>query len=883
MAESDTWSLIEKAVLVTGRNVWQTHALPRRGLRSIWLADGPHGVRRQVGSPKRLSFKEAQPATCFPVAAAVANSWDAELAEAIGAALGAEAADQGVDVLLGPGLNIKRSPLGGRNFEYFSEDPLLSGKLAAAYVRGIQSRQVAACPKHFAANSQELRRMASDSVVDERTLREIYLAGFEIVVREAQPRAIMSSYNLVNGVHASENHWLLTQVLRREWGFDGAVVTDWGASNDIVAGIAAGCSLEMPGAGHASARQIAAAIRDGRLALADLNARVREVAALVRRSGPARGGGQAASCDYDAHHQLARRAAAASAVLLKNEGGLLPLAPGAKVAVIGDFADRPRYQGSGSSKVNARRLVSPLEAVRQSGLRLAAYQPGFRRDGRPAAQLRQAAVAAARGADAVLVWLGLDEAAETEGADRRDLALPAAQVELLAALAQANPRIVAVLSLGGAVETPWLDHCQALLHGYLAGEAGGPGLLDVITGQVNPSGRLAETFPLRLAHHPTAGRFPAAGRAAEYGEGLEVGYRYFTSANQPVAFPFGFGLSYTQFEYSDLAASPEQVRLRVANTGGRDGAEVVQVYLRSLSDAVPRPVRELRGFARVAIAAGGAACVTIPLGEAAFRRFDAAAGAWVVDPGQYEVQVGASCLDIRLTATLSISGPAARGAVGAGAGAAAPAAPAAAAAAGGAAGEDDAAGGGAKAAVAAGGEAAAGGAGAAGTGAAGEAGAGAPAAAAAGTGAGSGGGIGGIGGGVAGWRLGGGPAAGAGEGELGRWLTGADVIDALGVARSHLARAAHRRLRRRLERAEAAGDPAPAVLFVLWLPFSRLPKVTGGAVNQAMVEGLLTAANGRLWRGLWACAKALGASRRADRATARSLAKNQAGKPARPR
>ncbi|MDR2374416.1 MAG: glycoside hydrolase family 3 C-terminal domain-containing protein [Bifidobacteriaceae bacterium] len=823
MAGSDAWSLIEKAAVVTGRNVWQTHALKARGLRSLWLSDGPHGLRRQAGSADHLGLGPAQPATCFPVAAAVANSWDVELAQEIGAALGAEAADQRVDVLLGPGLNIKRSPLGGRNFEYFSEDPLLSGKLAAAYVRGIQSRHVAACPKHFAANNQELRRMASDSVVDERTLREIYLTGFEIVVREARPRTIMSSYNLVGGVYASENHWLLRQVLRDEWGFDGAVVTDWGASNDIAAGLAAGCSLEMPAAGHASARQIAAAVKSGRLAMADLNARVREVVELAewRRQAP-----QAADADYDAHHELARRAAAASAVLLKNDHHLLPLSPGAKVAVIGDFAARPRYQGGGSSSVNPRRLDSCLDVIGQSGLVMTAFEPGFRRDGRPDPALARAAAAAARQADVALVWLGLDEASETEGADRRDLKLPQAQVDLLAAVAQANPQVVAVLSLGGALETPWLGHCQALLHGYLAGEAGAGGLLDVIVGKVNPSGRLAETFPVSLADHPTAGSFPAAGRQAEYREGLYVGYRYFTTAARPVAFAFGFGLSYTQFEYSDLRADQGQARLRVTNTGRRDGAEVVQVYVHSLSDAVHRPERELKGFARVAIAAGESADVAVPLGEFAFRRFNAATGTWEVEPGRYEVQVGASSVDIRLTATVTLEGEAGFGdaeraepADGAGAGAGgALALPSYHAGAVHDVSDEEFE------------------------------------------------------------RLLGRPlvreAAAVAE------LTSADVIDSLANARSWLARLGHRWLKRRLAKAEAARAAATAELFILWLPLARLVKVAGGRVDAGVVDGLVMAVNGHFWRGLWAAARAYAANRRANRATARRLAQSQAPKAA---
>ncbi|MDR2373208.1 MAG: glycoside hydrolase family 3 C-terminal domain-containing protein, partial [Bifidobacteriaceae bacterium] len=653
MEDLSSLSLIEKAALVTGRTTWQTHPSPRVGLRSIWLSDGPHGVRRQAGRADHLGLNPSHPATCFPPAAAIANSWDVELAEQIGAALGAEARAQGVDVLLGPGLNIKRSPLGGRNFEYFSEDPLLSGKLAAAYVRGIQSRGVAACPKHFAANNQELRRMASDSLVDQRTLREIYLAGFEIVVREARPWAIMSSYNLVGGVYASENKGLLTDVLRDEWGFDGAVVTDWGGSNDIVAGLKAGCSLEMPAAGYASVRQIEAAVNDGRLAEADLDARAQEVAALVRRSPQ---GDQTASGDYDAHHKLARRAAAAGAVLLKNQGDILPLAPGTKVALVGDFAAKPRYQAGGSSAVNPTRLDNALDLLAESGLVLASYSRGFRRDGRPDPAAAEAAAAAAGQADVVLAWLGLDESAECEGADRSDLNLPPVQVDLLAALAEANPRIVVVLSAGGAVETPWLDHCQALLYGCLAGQAGAGGLLDVLVGNVNPSGRLAETFPLRLADHPTAGHFPAVGRAAQYREGIYVGYRYFVTAGQPVAFPFGFGLSYTTFAYSDLAAGPAGLEVTVTNTGARAGAEVVQAYVHRLSGGVYRPHRELRGFARVELAVGESARVAIALGDAAFRHFDAAGGDWVVEDGLYEIQVGANVNDIRLTAPVTVCG-----------------------------------------------------------------------------------------------------------------------------------------------------------------------------------------------------------------------------------
>lgn len=646
-------SLLEKAALLTGKSVWETRDLPCHGVRSLWLADGPHGVRRQAGSADHLGLNASEPATCFPTAAAVANSWDVELAERVGAAIGAEAAAQGVDVLLGPGLNVKRSPLGGRNFEYFSEDPLLSGRMAAAYVRGLQSAGVAASPKHFAVNSQELRRMVSDSVLDERTLREIYLAAFEIVVTQARPRTVMSSYNMVNGVYAHEHPFLLTQVLREEWGFDGAVISDWGGSNDIVASAAAGGTLEMPAAGLASARELVDAVTSGRLAESDLDARAAEVLRLVAE---AREPGSAAAVDTEAQHALAREVAARSAVLLKNQDSILPLAAGTRVAVIGDFARAPRYQGSGSSAVNPTRLDSVLDVIGDSGLELTAFAPAFRRDGTADAALRDEAVRVAAEADVVLAFLGLDEVAESEGMDRTRLDLHAAQVEVLAAVAAANPRVVVVLSGGGVIVTPWLGSVRALVHGYLAGQAGAGGLLDVLTGKVNPAGRLAETMPVALADTPTARRFPAVGATAEYREGPYVGYRYYTSAGVPVAFPFGFGLSYTTFAYSDLGATTEAATVTVTNTGAVAGADVVQVYVRRATPGVFRPDRTLAGFARVALAPGESATVTVPLGDAAFRHWDVVTGAWQVEQGTWTVLAGANVVDLPLSADVAVSG-----------------------------------------------------------------------------------------------------------------------------------------------------------------------------------------------------------------------------------
>ncbi|WP_159795210.1 glycoside hydrolase family 3 C-terminal domain-containing protein [Puerhibacterium puerhi] len=646
-------TLLEKAALLTGKTVWETHDLPRHGVRSLWLADGPHGVRKQTGAADHLGIAESQPATCFPTAAAVANTWDPELAEEVGRALGAEAAAQDVDVLLGPGLNIKRSPLGGRNFEYFSEDPLLAGRLAAGYVRGIQSAGVAACPKHFAANSQELRRMASDSVVDERTLREVYLSAFGTVVTEARPRTIMSAYNRVNGTYAHENPFLLRQVLREEWGFDGAVVSDWGGSNDVVAAAAAGGTLEMPAAGLDSARQLVAAVHDRRLAEADLDARAAEVLRLV---ADAREPGTAPAVDAAAHHALARRVAARSAVLLKNDDAVLPLAAGTRVAVIGDFARTPRYQGAGSSAVNPTRLDSVLDLIGSSGLTMTAFAAGFRRDGTPDAALHAEAVEAARGADVALLFLGLDEIAESEGLDRSTLELHAAQTELLAAVAAVNPNTVVVLSAGGVVEMPWLASAKALVHGYLAGQAGAGGLLDVLTGAVNPAGRLAETVPVRLADTPTATTFPGRQRTAEYREGLYVGYRYYTTAGVAVTFPFGFGLSYTTFAYSDLSATADAATVTVTNTGAVAGADVVQVYVSRTTPGVHRPVRTLAGFARVELGPGESRAVTVPLGDAAFRHWDAATGAWQVEQGAWRVLAGAHVDDLPLAVDVELVG-----------------------------------------------------------------------------------------------------------------------------------------------------------------------------------------------------------------------------------
>ena len=650
-------TLEEKCALLSGAETFKTRGMPEHGIPQIWLSDGPHGLRKQAGESDHLGLNPSVPATCFPTASAIANSWDTALGEEIGAALGEEAAAQEVSVVLGPGLNTKRSPLCGRNFEYFSEDPYLSGKMAAAYVRGIQSKGVAACPKHFAVNSQETRRMASDSIVDERTLREIYLTGFEIAVKEGHPRSIMSSYNLVNGTYANENKHLLMEILRGEWGFDGAVITDWGGSNDHALGVKNGSTLEMPAPGGDSVRELLAAVESGKISESDIDARLSELLPLVFDTKAAL---DAAPREFDAaaHHALARRAAEESLVLLKNEGTLLPLAAGTKVAVIGDFAKNPRYQGAGSSMVNSTQVDVLLDKLIDSKLNVIGYQQGFDRHGKPDAALQKSACELATQADTVILCMGLDEIAESEGLDRSNLRLAQNQVDLLQAVAAVNPKIVVVLYSGSVVETPWLDNCQALLYAALGGQAGAGAVADALIGKVNPCGKLAETWPLAYADIPSAADFATRRKTVEYREGLYIGYRYFTTAEKAVRFPFGYGMSYTTFAYSDMAADEQVVSLTVTNTGSVAGTEIVQLYVAKKNSELFRPVRELKGFARVTLAPGEKQRITIMLDDKAFRFWNVKANRWEIEGGEYELLVGASVEDIRLCEKISVHGTA---------------------------------------------------------------------------------------------------------------------------------------------------------------------------------------------------------------------------------
>lgn len=648
-------NLEQKCALLSGATTFGTRALPKNNIPSITLSDGPNGVRKQAGAADHLGLNPSVPATCFPTAATVACSWDPALGEQIGQAMGEEAAAQEVAVLLGPGLNTKRSPLCGRNFEYFSEDPYLSGKMAASYVRGIQSNGISACPKHFAVNSQELRRMASDSVVDERTLRELYLTGFEIVVKEAKPKTIMSSYNLINGTYANENRHLLMDILRGEWGFDGAVVTDWGGSNDHALGVQNGSTLEMPAPGGDAVRELMQAVQSGKITEADVDARLDELLTLVFDTHAAVQS-HSRTFDADTHHALARRAAAESIVLLKNENDLLPLAEGAKVAVIGDFAQTPRYQGAGSSAVNSIKVDTFLDCLKESGLASVGFAPGFDRQGKPDAAKQAEAVALAQKAEVVLLCLGLDEIKESEGLDRGDMRLADNQIELLKAVQQANPNTVVVLSAGASLETPWLKHCRTLVYGALGGQAGAGAMLDVLTGKVNPSGKLAETWVNAYADTPAKDNFAGPGRMVQYREGLYVGYRYYQTAGVPVAFPFGYGLSYTSFAYSNLQAASNSVTLTVTNTGKRAGAEIVQLYVAKPGAEVFRPAQELKGFAKVQLQPGESKTVTIPLDDKAFRYWNTKTDSWEVEGGSYELRVGASSADIRLTAVVEVAG-----------------------------------------------------------------------------------------------------------------------------------------------------------------------------------------------------------------------------------
>ena len=628
----------EKAAFLSGKTVWQTREIDRLSIPSIFLSDEPHGIRKQAGAGDHLGLNASLNATCFPTAATIANSWNQDLGEEIGQALGEEAASMDVNILLGPGLNIKRSPLCGRNFEYFSEDPYLSGKMAASYIRGIQSKGVYACPKHLAVNSQELRRMAMDAVVDERTLREIYLTGFEIAVKEGHAKAIMSSYNQINGIYANEDKHLLTDILRK----------DWGGSNDHVKGVAAGSNLEMPSCGYDSAREVIAAVQSGKLKEADLDERVGELvdAVMELTSGKKLSN---KNFDRNAHHQLARKAAAESMILLKNEKQILPLDTKKSIAVIGDFAFSPRYQGAGSSMVNPTKVEDMSSILQQYDLNILGMTRGYQRNGDVDENDRKFALNLAMNADIVIFCFGLDEISESEGLDRTHMRIPQDQIDLLQDISKVNENIIGILSAGSAIEMPWHTCCKAILHGYLNGQASASATMDILTGKVNPSGRLAETYPISYEQTPAFRYYPSNEKTSEYRESVYVGYRYYDTSKVRVQFPFGFGLSYTEFTYSDLIIEEDGIKVSVTNTGDRDGAEVVQMYVGLPNAIVFRPEKELKGFAKVYLKAGESRQIRIPFDDKTFRYWNIKTGQWETETGTYQIMVGASVADIRLT------------------------------------------------------------------------------------------------------------------------------------------------------------------------------------------------------------------------------------------
>lgn len=633
-------SLPDKVRLCTGADFWHTRAMPRYGIPSFLMADGPHGLRCQEDA-SGAAVHDSRPATCFPAAVTAGAAWDTELYAAEGAAIGREAAAAGVSLVLGPGCNIKRGPLCGRNFEYLSEDPFLSGKLAAAFVQGQQGAGVSSCLKHFAANSQEFKRQNGDSRIDQRALREIYLTAFEMAVKAAQPGAVMCAYNKLNGVHCSDSRLLLTSILREEWGFDGMVVTDWGALNDRIEAFRAGCDLNMPGGSRFMERAAVEAVQSGQLEEASVDASVSRILRLALRPAPS------GSFDSDAHDQLACLAAERGAVLLKNEGGLLP-APAADMVLIGHMAEHPRYQGTGSSHINPTRLTSLVQALPE-----APYLPCCTSGGEASPEeLRRAAEGAGRARVAVVV-AGLPELYESEGLDREGLALPEGHVRMIETVAAANPNTVVVLLGGGPMELPWASKVKAILYMGLPGQAGGRAAARLLTGLACPCGKLTESWPVTYDQYIARETFGM--RDPEYRESIYVGYRYYDKAGVAVRFPFGYGLSYTQFTYSNLQVHSHQVTATITNTGSTAGAEVAQLYIAPPKGGIHRPEKELKGFARVELAPGERKEVSFPLDS---RTFSVWADGWRTPGGVYRILVGASSRDIRLEGQLEVPGEA---------------------------------------------------------------------------------------------------------------------------------------------------------------------------------------------------------------------------------
>ena len=655
-------TLEEKASLCSGKDFWNLKGIERLGIPSIMVTDGPHGLRKKASDSDQIGLSDSVPATCFPTASALAATWNRELIYQVGEALGEECREEKVGVILGPGANIKRSPLCGRNFEYFSEDPYLSGEIAKSHINGVQSQGVGTSLKHYAVNNQEYRRMTIDAIVDERALREIYLAGYEIAVKESQPWTVMCAYNKVNGTYCSEHKYLMDDILRGEWGYKGLVVTDWGAMNERVKGLTAGIELEMPGVNNGNNAMIVAAVTSGELDEAVLDQAVERILKMIFKTE------KTLSEDYQynrqSHHALARRVAGEGAVLLKNENNVLPLPKTAKIALLGQFAKTPRYQGAGSSLMNPTQLDNIYdEMTKLVGEENITFAPGYHaKQNEIDSELIREAVGTAQKADAVVVCVGLPDIFEVEGLDRGHMRLPQSHNALIEAVAKAHSKVVVVLSNGSPVEMPWANQIQAILEGYLGGQAGAGAIADILFGEVNPSGKLAETFPIKLEDNPSYHYFPGGPNTIEYRESIYVGYRYFDTAAADVLFPFGHGLSYTTFEYSDLQLSQRTltdnetltVTLTVKNTGDVAGKEVVQLYVRDVESSAFRPEKELKGFGKLDLQPGAEGQVVFHLPPRAFAYYDVNLREWHIESGTFEILVGASSRDIRLTAEVEM-------------------------------------------------------------------------------------------------------------------------------------------------------------------------------------------------------------------------------------
>lgn len=648
-------TLEEKCAYLSGKNAWDTRSFSSIGVDVLHHADGPTGVRKQAGKGDHLGLNASVPATCFPTAATLANSWDVRLLEKVGEGLGIEAAAEDVNVLLGPGINIKRNPLCGRNFEYYSEDPYLSGKLAAAMIKGIQSNGIAACVKHFAVNSQELRRMAMDSVLDERTLREIYITAFEIAIKEGKPKSLMTSYNMVNGVYANENEHLLIDILRKDIGFDGMVVTDWGASSDHALGVKNGSSLEMPAPGLDSARELLEALKTGKISESDIDVRVDELIDITLSTKNKKKPQDKAKM-FEDNNALSREAARKSIVLLKNEENILPLDKSKKIAIVGDFAFNPRYQGAGSSMVNATIVEDAQKLIKKLDLNIIGMAHGYSRADKEDESLVNEATELAKQADIVLYFFGLNEASESEGLDRTHLRIPNNQVELLEKLSKVNENIVGIISAGSCIEMPWEKNLKGILHGYLFGQSGMGAVFELLNGEYSPSGKLSESIVKKYEDVPNIKYYPSKERISEYRESIFVGYRYFTTANVPVMYPFGYGLSYTKFKYSNIEADRDKVSFYIENTGKFAGEEIAQLYIGLKESKIFRAKLELKGFEKVFLNSGEKKKVTILFDDKAFRFYNVATNAFEIESGEYDIYIGSSCVDIRLQSTLKVEG-----------------------------------------------------------------------------------------------------------------------------------------------------------------------------------------------------------------------------------